>query len=653
MIMALRVVLIGYVVFWAVLLVLCLRKRDFCPIFSDSRNTRQFWLATFVLVNPVLTVLYLIFGQLRSPQARPVRAVRDVAVVIAIAGFFLNIPGLTHVWMQPFMGRSAGSAEPGDEPAVTARAAIIEAANNNSASSMTSSSDNNRLACRRMAVIVEGEHPLLVRTGSALAERLEAIPAVEEVELHANGAFPPAGQRAPDVFVRLYLGNIQETPIPYSLKLRAEIGAEVGQSPLASTHHYRDTFMPPLLDFSTNIELTHTSTTTGYESVRYSMAAENIAKELSGQIAKALDQWADKHGLLPELPADVYGQYVPHELPGPLARFEPTLLGSYTGLLTRNETYLQFSLTGEPAESIRSVRDAMTDLGWKELSSDWEPSRIDLRLEKDNRRIHVFQVRPRDPFSGVTVTSDRAQPAPAHLFGIADTQSFSYDERRVVLDGLLTQPYSLEHLMLFERMFDKPQQERWLEILESLPTRDVFAQIRLGEMYQRRDLPDKAAEALKLARALLWAEQDKSRYQSRLKSLAKNLGDEDMAGVVPTRPDFLDAGFIEIEPATDAFEIEVGVGEPALMFYDDPEDEPLVLNIQIASLPSDRDPYEFRRLQRQGGRSIYGTRTGFSQSNGLWHVESQQHINETAVMIRVTQIEGQDRFKVSVTISRP
>ena len=80
MILALRAVLIGYMVVWAVLLIACLRKREFCPIFSDPRRTRFFWLATFVLVNPLLTILYLVFGQLRPAQARPLRPVRDVAL---------------------------------------------------------------------------------------------------------------------------------------------------------------------------------------------------------------------------------------------------------------------------------------------------------------------------------------------------------------------------------------------------------------------------------------------------------------------------------------------------------------------------------------------------------------------------------------------
>jgi hypothetical protein len=294
----------------------------------------------------------------------------------------------------------------------------------------------------------------------------------------------------------------------------------------------------------------------------------------------------------------------------------------------------------------------MVASGWKELSGHWKASNIDLRLEKDNRRIHIFQVRPRRPFSGVMVVTGQAESAPTHLFGISDTQSFSDDERRVALDGLLTEPYSLEHLMLFERMFDKSQQDRWLEVLESLPVRDVFAQIRLGELYQRRDLPEKATEALRLARALLWAERDQSKHQGRLKNLAKQLGDEKLAEVVPTRQDFLDAGFVEIARGTDAFEMEAGAGEPTLMFHESAEDGPVVLVVEIIGSGSDNDPYQLRHLERQKGMSSYSTRGGFSQRNGLWHMASSRSINDMSVAFQITQIEGTERFKVSTTLTQ-
>ena len=551
--------------------------------------------------------------------------------------------------MQPFLGRSAHSGGTIEESTIQAQAAVIEASNSTSSSSAVSSTGNSRLACRHMAVVVEGDHPLLGRLASALAKRLEAIDAVKTVELCGDGVLSEAGQRTPDVFVWLDLNSIHETSVPYSFKLQAQISANVGHSPLRSTHHYGDTFSPPVLNFGMNIDLTHTSTTTGYELVPYSMAADDIAKSLAGQIEEAFEQWSQKHGLLPELPAEFYGDYVAYELPEPLASFEPETLGSYAGLLTRNETYLQFTVTGDPCEVLAPVRDAMIELGWKEMDSDWGHSNINLRMAKGDRLVHIFQVVPRTPM-GWTVTvshPSEPEPEPTYLFGIADTQRFSADERRVALDGLLTEPYSVEYLMLFEHMFDQPQRQRCLEVLESLPVRDVYAQIRLGELYQQRDMPDKAMDALRLARALLWAEPDQSKYQSRLKGLAKQLGDEKLADFAPIRQDLLDAGFAEITPETGPFETEVDPDEPVLMFCENDRSEPVVFVLEILGSGTDADPYHLRHLERQGGMCSYGTRGSFSRRDGLWQDEAHQAIEDTGFIFKITQIEGQERFTIS------
>lgn len=646
MIVLLRGVLIAYVLLWAGLLVGCLRKRDFCPIFVDSRRTRQFWLASFVFVNPLLTLLYLVFGQIRSPQARPVRAVRDVAVVIAVLGFFVNVPGLTHLWMQPFLGRSVAA-----DHGVKAHLAVIEAKNNTSTTSTSSSSDNSRLACRRIAMVVEGDHPLLQHIGSDLVERIKRIPGVETVEFLRNGVLPPTGQRAPDFFVRLYSDHIDETALPYSLTLTAQLGAEIGRSVLWRTHYYHDAHSVPLLDFNLQLQMSHTSTTTGYESVRYALAARNIAKDMGEQVAKAFDQWRDKYGLLPELPDAFYGEYTTNEIPEPLRRFGPTSLGSYAGLLTHNETYLRFTVAEEPVKPMEELRDAMMAIGWKELSSDWNPPNVDLRFQRGDRRLHVFQVRPPEPFNGAVVVSRLSEEKQTHVFGVTDVQRFDDDELKTALDGLLVEPVSMEYLVLFERMFDKEQKERWFEILQDQPSHNVFATLRLAEMYEGRDLADKAREALIRARTLLWALREEDTYKSRLKQLAKKLGDETLATTPPSAEDLREMGFTEITPNTKSFEREVGLDQPVALFCFEGENEPIALTLTVRDSDDDTGSFVAEYVERHVHGSAWGSHGGFRAQGRPWRADINQGLNdEIAVACQMEQIDDQKRFRVTVTV---
>ncbi|MHC4355235.1 MAG: hypothetical protein ACYS0H_21245, partial [Planctomycetota bacterium] len=52
----------GYHAIWAVLLIHCLLKRKFFPLFGRGWGTKIFWLITFVFRNPLLTLLYVIFA---------------------------------------------------------------------------------------------------------------------------------------------------------------------------------------------------------------------------------------------------------------------------------------------------------------------------------------------------------------------------------------------------------------------------------------------------------------------------------------------------------------------------------------------------------------------------------------------------------------
>ncbi len=652
MMVALRAALLGYVVVWAVLLIACLRKRQFCPIFWDSHKTHLIWLATFVLVNPLLTILYLVFGQIRSPQARPVRGVRALVLLLALLGFFVNVPGLTHLWMQPFLGRSAGASE-----TAQAHFAVIQAANNTGTTGATYSSDNSRLACRRIAVIVEGDHPFLYRVGSGLVQQLRKLPAVETVEFQAEGAFPASGHRAPDIFVRLYLSRFREDLVPYSLKLSAQIDADVGRRPLRSTNSYHDSFMPPLLEFNLQVQMSHQSTTTGYESVRYALAAQNVAKDLGGQIGKAFGQWRDKYGLLPELPAEFYGTYTAPELPEPVQKLRPVRLGSYAGLLVHNETYSQFRLADEPVQALETLRDAMTASGWKELSCILHPPQLSVWWAQDNRRIHVFQIPRREPFRGTgeVMTFHASEPESVGLFGIVQEERFRSDEWQAMLDRLLAEPVSVERLVLFERVFDEQQEQRWLTILAQQPPRSVSAQIRLGELYQRRDQSEKARQALKRARTLLWAVPDQGTYTDRLKRLAEKLGDKKLAKAVPTREDFLDAGFAELASDGGQVEMEMNLNVPAVMFIAEPQGGWRTLAVTVVPAGA-KGTFGITYVKRTAHGSSSASYGGIpSQANGHWQYDLPLELVDdmttgqvTMTTSQITRIGNEDRFKISV-----
>ena len=60
-----------YLIIWSALLIHCLFRREFYPIFGRRWGTKGLWLLTFVFLNPLLTLIYFFFGFLLSfPKAK-------------------------------------------------------------------------------------------------------------------------------------------------------------------------------------------------------------------------------------------------------------------------------------------------------------------------------------------------------------------------------------------------------------------------------------------------------------------------------------------------------------------------------------------------------------------------------------------------------
>jgi hypothetical protein len=94
-----------YLVIWSALLIHCLLRRRFYPVFGTGWGTKVFWLLTFVFFDPLLTFLYFVFGFLLRPvktgaSNKPI----DFGSVVAI--IFVGFVLVCYEW--PFTGYGAG-----------------------------------------------------------------------------------------------------------------------------------------------------------------------------------------------------------------------------------------------------------------------------------------------------------------------------------------------------------------------------------------------------------------------------------------------------------------------------------------------------------------------------------------------------------------
>ena len=647
---AVYAVLAGYLAAWLVLLIGCLRRRRFWPVLGSDRRTRWFWLASFVFLNPVLTVLYAVFGR-RRPDAKPGRIagvhVGLAAIVIAIGGFFVNFPGLTHLWMVPFAGRTSGS---GDRVHLKAHAATIEANNGINTTTASTSGSHARFACRTIAVVDESGEPLVGLLAAALRDALAELPFVEKADLYAEGRFPPDGHRRPDVFVLLNARNVSVRPVPYAASLRAEISVSVGRSPWRGSASYVDGSDPPLLAFLRRSTIHHESRTVGYESVRHGLAAKNIADAVVNDLQKQFAKWHAKYGRAPELPAGLQGTYRPAELPGPLARLGCKRRFSYAGLLTHNETIWQFQTpTDELAGLLERLCGELKSAGWRKLSL----GKTNLRMAKDGRRINIF--RGREPVrQGWVVVRPGAKKAPANVY-VHYRERFGKDERRAALEGVLAQPAGQETLLFLSCLFDAEQRKRMYAVLADHPHPSPAAQVELIGHYVQEKRHDEATRALRRARALLWSVRNEGDYRSRLNDAAKKLAKATGRKIDPREPpaveDFRAAGFREIDANTGPFELEVGLDEPVLLFVREPDEGVRTLALRVARPEQAKAPgrYVLKWMDCRHNCRSWSSQPGRSAAGGRWSAQCHWSNGKGLdVRLEVQAADEPGRFRVSV-----
>ena len=651
---AVYALLAAYALAWFVLLAGCLRRGRFWPIFDTDRQTRWFWLASFAFLNPFLTGMYYVFAHRRAPDAPPGRIgpvqVALTVAVVAIAGFFVKVPPIAHLWMVPLTGwGQGGPPRPGG---LRTHAATIETRTNSSVTTVSSRVGNARLACRRVAVFVEDNHPLTARIGADLCDALGELPMVAEVVLCAAGHVPTAGQVRPDLFLRLATRDLHVTPIPYAVTLRAEIDVAAGPSPWHHSSSHAHGSDPPILDFSWTATLRHKSRTTGYESVRFGLASRDIAKTIAKDLGKKLTQWLSGSGPVPSVDESLMGTYRKVDLPEPLRALGARRICSYRALLTHNETLWRLDVPKESlSDRIEAISKALVADGWRKESSDERT----VRAERGTQRIDVQQTRGRVRTGWVPTGEAKAS------LTIRLRDVFSADERRIALEDLLTDSTPVDTLLFFSSLFHKDQKLRLIRRFEQHPGVSLPVQVYLIDHYLGRKEYDKASAGLRRARALqrgLWKpSESQSKLDNASKKLARATGlDEPPKPSPPPIADFRDAGFALLDANTPSFEREVGLREPGALVYEGEKGlRTLMLRVIESPDRAHRTPYAWECVEssRPGSRSR-SVVPGTAGTDGLWSASHNASVRSgPRIRARVHALPTPGRFVVKARLDPP
>lgn len=643
----------GYIVLWAVLLIHCLLKRTFFPIFGPGWGTKVFWLVTFLFMNPLLTLLYLIFGvalSFRKPVGTPhprLATICLVLVVLVIGIFERPQPN------EPTREMTTVRSGQKDAQKKGFRAQVGELRSNNGMTTATSSGNTGHAKfCADTVVIhTDSDHLLIDKVCRIMQRQIAELPYVQEVQYWPAGTRTREPLSRGDVFVTVDARAVSIREFGIKRTVGVNLFCQVGSEPVEKHRHSYYSYSPPMIRFSMNCHLDHTSVYKGFETrkARYQQQSENIAEQFVEAMSKQFGKWIEEEGLLPDLPDYLYSH-------GPnVVTFEflddkdATLVYHSGGLLIGSRTFWTYEDERPNIETFREIRDRLQAEGWRggyQLDRQRKPDRTpqSFTMRRDDERLQVFRTSGRRDSGGIlqgdSETLEKKLPvAVEHL-------TLLPGERVTELLGrFFKSDADFDAKLIFEDFCREEGLEQLLvDSIESARVKTMDGFLAVGRFYAEHDEPNGAVDALMMARTLRRADRQHNPAENEIKSLAERIGDESLAKTELSAEYFNRAGFIDLADVNDPAVFERGVNEP-LLFYATPTDgsqEKIeTIAITIGYVPGTEDQYEVTTVEKAPGSSSVGTR-------GLTQVVFFNDPSESGKMFHLeTETLGDDRFKLT------
>jgi len=523
----------------------------------------------------------------------------------------------------------------------------IQAKNNLVSGNSSSHGGEARNCFRQVLLICKSHDALSQRVAADLLTELKQVPHFSEITYIPPGHALPTSGRAPDLFIQLELVSLVESGV-IDHQVDARLHARWGNSLVESRHSYTNHQTPPLIDSHTVAQLEHHSTTREVASsaAKYKLVAADIAKQFGGAITKEINDRVQKHGALPELPAEFFAEYTqPPVLP--LEGFASELIFSGSGLFKHNETVWQCRSEAPLGQSLAEIRQRLVDAGYQAE----EPSQpmTYLRATKDDSVVEAFADHP--GIFGHMPDAERVLKT--REFIVTYTEWAAAEERHAAAERLLDDKADFNTLMIFENSLSHQQNQRLLDRFAAEPPQDAVGWRWAAWRYHRNRDDNRAREALENAVVLLPLAKDASAVESSLKGLAKELGDEKLVERLKKQP--LDAervkrlGVVEVTLGSEPVKVQFNAGGSARLLVRGSGDDWTFVICSVMELGSGgarRNEVHFAQVSPHGSSQTWGQNVT-PQSSAM---HTQGLGTDGRLELRVTQLSGQPRFELTATL---
>lgn len=404
---------------WLVLLVDCIRRKEFGGPIGSRRGDKVFWIVSFVLLDPLMLGLYLLFVRRRWAWDAAWRSVVFLAAFAAVLALRIapvgEVPSARLVAERGPDGQFGSALE--DARCGAFGVALQTQLVGTSSSFTTGTHQGVGFRARFLRIQTAEDDPALRFAALGLGEALTELGLVDRVECVLDGEPVLDEGPGPDLTVLLDLEPETDLGLLVAHRFVGVLHATVAQTPWA-----QDALIARGDDRVSvaRLELVGAQRIDGWSfgfaigTSRHEPFSGAMTAWLVESVAGAIGELADDMGVLPKAPESWHGEYrLPEDPSEVAASHDGELVHASSGFLCDAHAVWEVDLGDDVEGAVAQIRGGLERRGFRvwRRSPDGEVPVLEARRdgERVRTRVHLTQAREPRPYPGMRMQPIVAQ----------------------------------------------------------------------------------------------------------------------------------------------------------------------------------------------------------------------------------------------------
>lgn len=631
-------------------LIHCWRRHEiYQPYQFPSITVRLFWTVLLITFSPIAWISYSLFGLFFTNKETRTAVFHTIYTILLIPCCILLIlekfPQQKTINSPVTINLKDKDRKEDSLNRLSYHTGTSDIKTNTSSSASTMSTNHSLFSFRRLALVVDNNHPIITGTVPLLIEQLQKTGYVDEILiLNSHDDFSRFATM-PDYWMSLHLDDIQESGLNVYKSIKADVHLDFTLHPYnAIMRFYQDEFSFPTSHIEVNAKASINAKLSvfGTADAVYQDVCRDIAKVLTKSLVEKMNEMISKYGQFPDITYLLMTNTIDNDQPYVLFNEDyPVLYGKRP--LIHSIAYQKIPNITPVSEYLETCIEQLELDGWEIKDSDVTTEHHPrIKAQKDQWKVIVYGEKPKLRLDkGMPVQDYKTMPMDIYIEYMHVLTEYELDQK---YQSILLEESPAELLIYFQNTYRGSKfREKFYQLLQRKSKKNPITLYYLAKMEKDPNIKHKQLyQAYYLNKMISDPKNSNNQIEKEIKELEEKhsfsneqINWEELCNTIAAKP--------IIPDESNSFTASVSYNEPVAFYWMDEEN---MLQFIAASVIANNE------YPQQAGLRIVNTKNGTS-SWGSSH-ESRQHINELKgqpmIFVAQLEVENPNHFYVTVRL---